>query len=493
MTHRPFHAERDDAQSALTVCRSSAVPDVLDTCGCWSETEGMAWPRRPFSKVPKAVVVVGRIVSSHRNAMPLNTRRPQAAAESSGYLHELAKLPSRRPASTLLYAFFVFRCDYRTLPLVDSLPTRDRLGTCTGDSLPTRKAALRSAAMSASEDSESLHDFRATIDQVILHIIRITIMYLTSAAVWIFARRFFRRQHYLTTLGVIGSIIYLVAYPILRSIELVGGVYQHICHSSVNVVFNRVFVSTSSFIMLLHLLLKARVVRNLGLRPSWSWLQITALISLLLVPASAIWLGLNEFRVWLYFNPASHDLSGRCGIYVFNIHVAVYGATLVVNNIMCCVMFLDGLFTLVTGGVETASPLRRFKAMIILIFLGRRGVKYLPKDRIIITTALIPTQSFSSHLSVQEQRDAKIDLARRSFFCMLANALITTTIMIFMRFHWFGFCAGCFLSIEPAASWFLTALACPTPVEQPRSEPLNTAKTNGTSDRATTSDVGQAI
>ena len=331
--------------------------------------------------------------------------------------------------------------------------------------------------MCAQHDPEASPDLQEEIERVLSRIIDLAAPIFALLAIRTFYSRFRARRHPLTTLGLAGSLLCLAVIVMQRVATPVAEMILDLCVSDVYWALEFGLQATSTFLAQLHLLLKMRITHNLAMKHPWSWLQIVALMSLMLVVAAAVWTLFEQDGLYLHFNPAHQDFSGTCALTRTIRTITSFLAALVINNVLCCVLFLDSLFTLITGRVESTTPLRRASAMTTLILLGRRGIRYLPKERIIIMTELEPPSSFSSHQSVREQRDTKILLARRAFLGMLVGALVAiaiwTMFMCQVRSRWVVALYFC----EPALAWLLTALACPVPQES--EDPLGSGPPEG--------------
>ena len=324
-------------------------------------------------------------------------------------------------------------------------------------------------------DPEGMRDGDIVTASIVARIVFIHILFMTAVAVWVFLQRLRSRTHHLTILGFAGSASYLGLLLVGTAIaeEIDGN--RHFCESRVRHAVEFGVEAMSVFLMQLHLLLKARVARKVSMKTEWSWMYIIAVIFLLFIPATALWGWLEEWPVHLHYDPIREDFSGWCAMVDLGRAPIARSLVLMGSNILCCLLFLDALFVLVTGDVESLGWFCRAKVMLMLIFRGQEGIKYLPKNTNILTTQLGPVQSFSTRGSVQALRDTKIILARRSFIAVVTKAVVNIAVTIpFLLQHHIPWLTPLF-GLDPAASWALTALACPTPQERakpPDPEPV---------------------
>ena len=270
-------------------------------------------------------------------------------------------------------------------------------------------------------EQEGLYTLASIIGGRVAHIL---IQYLSSFALHTFICRLLLLRNKTTLLGAVGAslnfIYWQAAYTNAIILNQDEWYPEWTCPHKIALWLEMISIVAMT-LMLYHLFFKAHGVMNKMPERSWTKLEIA---NALFIPSVAI---VGFLRIWSGESDFLEPMPGvpkECWYFHTSYLLVAYFVVVIVANVMSAVLFLDGLLTLLTGGVVYRPPLERAKIVICLIIKGVGGLKHLPTDAHIIRTSIGTVNSYSSHASIKEKQIARIVAARRAFIALSADALL---------------------------------------------------------------------
>ena len=272
-------------------------------------------------------------------------------------------------------------------------------------------------AFAADNGEQNIYEFfyKGLFGIIGLRFMHILILYLSSFALHTFICRMLLLRNKTTLLAAVGASLNFIYWPAERIQSIIvpqdEWYNEWSCAHKIEMWMSMI-TTVATTLMLYHLFFKAHGVMNKMPERSWTKLEIA---NALFIPSVPI---IGFFHIWSVesaFLDSAPGWAKECRN-VPNIYLLVaYYVVVIVANVMSAVLFLDGLLTLLTGGIVERPPLERAKVVMRLIIKGVGGLKHLPKDAHIIRTSIGTVNSYSSHVSIKEKQ---ISAHRRCEACL---------------------------------------------------------------------------